>query len=123
TKRRQGGSVAGRIRAVDSLINSSFLDLTGEGGSGTLSHLFPDIESRPSFEDPEAMLEYLDGLDIGACVISIMEPGHAEWVAEAHRRFPWKVLPAMIVDPTLGMSEVRKVVEYHERYGVRCLRI
>ncbi len=115
--------MAERIRAVDSLINSSFLNLKGESGSGTLGHLFTDIESRPTFDDPEALLRTLDGYGIGACVISIMEPEHAEWVGAAHRRFPKKVLPAMIVDPTRGMDEVRRVVDYHERYNVRCLRI
>ncbi|MBM3140750.1 MAG: hypothetical protein FJZ92_11250 [Chloroflexi bacterium] len=112
-----------RLRAVDSLINSAFLNLKGEAGSGTLGHLFRDIESRPTFDDPEQLLETLDRFAIGACVVSIMEPDHAAWVGEAHRRFPRKVLPAMIVDPTLGMDEVRKVVAYHEQYNVRCLRM
>lgn len=115
--------MAERIRAIDSLVNSSFLNLKGESGSGSLGHLFKDIESRPTFDDPEALLAALDGYDIGACVLSIMEPEHAEWVGDAHRRFPKQILPAMIVDPRRGMDEVRRVVEYHERYNVRCLRI
>ncbi|MEX2229632.1 MAG: amidohydrolase family protein [Dehalococcoidia bacterium] len=119
----KGTAVADRIRAVDSLINSSFLDLSGEGGSGTLGHLFRDIEQRASFADPEALLAALDAADIGACVISIMEPEHAAWVGDAHRLHPRKILPAMLVDPTRGMDEIRRVVEYHERYNVRCLRI
>ncbi len=117
------GPAGGRIRAIDSLVNSAFLNLTGEAGERGLGHLFPDIGKRPTFDDPERLLEVLDASDIGACVISIMEPEHAEWVGDAHQRFPRKILPAMIVDPLLGMDEVRRVVEYHERYGVRCLRI
>lgn len=115
--------MAERIRAIDSLINSTFLNLAGESGQSGLGHLFRDIGERPTFDDPEQLLEMLDASDIGACVISIMEPEHAEWVGEAHRRFPRKILPAMIVNPLLGMDEVRRVVEYHERHGVRCLRI
>ena len=38
-------------------------------------------------------------------------------------RYPSKILPAMIVDPLRGYDEIRRVVDYHERYGVRCLRI
>jgi uncharacterized protein len=115
--------MAERIRAIDSLINSTFLDLSGEGGTAALGHLFRDMASRPRFDEPEQLLEALDAAGIGACVISIMEPAHAEWVGRAHARHPRKVLPAMIVDPRRGMDEVRRVVEYHERYGVGCLRI
>lgn len=113
--------MAERVRAIDALVNSTFLD-AGQGGDG-LAHLFKDIESRPRFDDPEQLLAFLDRFDIGAVVISIMQPEHAEWVGDAHRRFPRKILPAMIVNPLNGMDEVRRVVEYHERYGVRCLRI
>jgi len=112
--------MTGRLRAIDSLVNSSFLS---PGSDGALAHLFKDIGDRQRIETAEDLLAMLEAADIGAAVVSIMEPAHAEWVAEAHRRHPGKVLPAMIVDPTRGMSEVRRVVEYHERYGVRCLRI
>ncbi|MEX0941682.1 MAG: amidohydrolase family protein [Pseudomonadales bacterium] len=107
-------------RALDSLINSSFLDKDqGEG----LSHLFKDLDNRPNFETPEALLETLDQAGIGACVISIMQDEHAAWVGRAHREYPNKVLPAMIVNPLNQMKEIRKVIHYHEKYGVRCLRI
>ena len=106
-------------RAVDSLINSSFLG----AGDGGLGYLFKDIADRPKIDSAQALLEILDASDIGACVISIMEPDHAEWVAAAHQRFPSKILPAMIVNPLRGFEEVQRVVAYHERYGVRCLRI
>jgi hypothetical protein len=109
-----------RIRAIDSLINSSFLAGSTDTGLG---YLFRDLAGRARIETPEQLIEALDAASIGACVISIMEPAHAEWVGEAYRRFPRKILPAMIVDPTKGMAEVRRVIEYHERYGVRCLRI
>ncbi|MGH2586626.1 MAG: amidohydrolase family protein [Dehalococcoidia bacterium] len=112
--------VSGRIRAIDALVNSSFLQ-DGEGAA--LSHLFKDIEQRRPITDPEQLLTAMDAADVGAAVVSIMQPEHADWVEDAHRRFPRKILPAMIVDPTKGMAEVRRVVEYHERYGVRCLRI
>lgn len=108
------------IRAIDSLVNSSFLGPPGEGGLG---YLFRDIEKRPKIDSAEQLLEALDGADIGACVVSIMQPDHAAWVGDAHVRYPEKILPAMIVNPLNGMDEVRRVVEYHEAYGVRCLRI
>ncbi len=109
-----------RIRAIDSLINSNFLDAGGDSG---LRHLFKDIEERPPITSPEQLLERLEQCDIGACVLSIMQPDHAEWVGAAHARFPDKILPAMIVDPTRGYDEIRRVVDYYERYGVRCLRM
>lgn len=110
----------GRPRAVDALVNSSFLDR--EGGQA-LAHLFRDIADRPRFTDPDELLDHLDGFDIGACVLSIMDPSHAEWVGRAHSLHPRKILPAMIVDPRQGIEEIRRVVDYHERHGVRCLRI
>jgi hypothetical protein len=73
-------------RAVDSLINSSFLN-PGDGG---LSHLFKDIKDRPKLDSAEALLEVLDAADIGACVVSIMQPEHAEWVGNAHKAYPQK---------------------------------
>jgi len=106
-------------RAVDSLINSSFLN-PGDGGLG---YLFKNIAERPKIDSADALLEQLDQANIGACVISIMEPEHAEWVGKAHQQYPDKILPAMIVNPLRGFSEIEKVVEYHETYGVRCLRI
>ena len=106
-------------RAVDSLINSSFLNPGGEGGLG---YLFKGIEDRPKIDTPEALLEQLDAADIGACVISIMAPEHAEWVGKAHQQYPTKILPAMIVNPLLGFKEIQRVVEYHHEYGVACLR-
>jgi predicted TIM-barrel fold metal-dependent hydrolase len=106
-------------RAVDSLINSSFLN-PGDGGLG---YLFKDIAERPKIDSATALLEVLDSADIGACVVSIMESDHAEWVGAAHREYPKKILPAMIVNPLKGFAEIRKVVEYHEKYGVCCLRI
>ena len=112
--------MTGRPRAIDSLVNSSFLS---RGADGALAHLFKDLGDRPRIETAGDLLAILDTADVGAAVVSIMEPAHAEWVAEAHRRYPGKILPAMIVDPTRGMAEVRRVVEYHERHGVRCLRI
>ena len=112
--------MADRIRAIDSLVNSSFLNADDGGG---LRHLFKDIDDREPISSPEQLLEQLGDAEIGACVISIMEPDHAEWVGDAHARYPDKILPAMIVDPLRGYDEIRRVVDYHERYGVRCLRI
>ena len=106
-------------RAVDSLINSSFLN----PGDESLGYLFKGIADRPMIDSAAALLGVLDSVDIGACVISIMQPDHAEWVGQAHQRYPKKILPAMIVNPLKGFSEIERVVEYHERYGVRCLRI
>jgi predicted TIM-barrel fold metal-dependent hydrolase len=112
--------MTGRVRAIDSLVNSAFL---AESGGAGLAHLFSDIGQRERITTAERLIEVLDAADIGAAVVSIMEPGHAEWVANAHAAYPRKILPAMIVDPTKGMDEVRRVVHYHETYGVRCLRI
>lgn len=109
-----------RIPAIDSLINSSFLSAND---SASLGHLFKDLASRPRIETPEALLETLAASDIRAAVVSIMQPDHAEWVADAHRRYPRRILPAMIVDPTAGMPELRRVMDYYDRHGVRCLRI
>ena len=108
------------VRAIDALVNSSFLDTKDNSGLG---YLFKDIGNRPAIRTPEDLLEQLDAAGIGAAVVSIMEPAHADWVAAAHRVYPRKILPAMIVDPTKGMPEIRRVVEYHEVHGVRCLRI
>ncbi|MBD3648740.1 MAG: amidohydrolase [Pseudomonadales bacterium] len=107
-------------RALDSLINSTFL--SEDQGAG-LSHLFKDLKDRPQIDSAESLLEVLDQANIGACVISIMVDEHAAWVGRAHADFPKKILPAMIVNPLNGMDEIRKVVHYHEEYGVRCLRI
>jgi len=109
-----------RLRAIDSLINSSFLDHDQSTG---LAHLFKDLKERPRINTPEDLLEQLDAADIGAGVISIMEPAHAEWVGNAHAQYPKKILPAMIVNPLNGMDEIRKVQQYFDEYGVRCLRI
>lgn len=106
--------------AIDALVNSSFLN--EDAGEG-LSHLFKDIQGRPALRTPEDLLLRMGESGVGAAVVSIMQPEHAEWVGAAHRAFPRKILPAMIVDPRRGYSEIQRVVEYHERYGVRCLRI
>ncbi len=107
-------------RAIDALVNSSFLS----GSEGiAVGHLFKDLDARPKIDSPEQLLELMDAAGVGAAVVSIMEPEHAAWVGDAQKRFPAQILPAMIVDPTKGMTEIRRVVEYHERYGVRCLRI
>lgn len=111
--------MTGRIRALDSLVNSSFLS----EGEPALAYLFKDIANRTPLKTPEDLIAALDSADVGAAVVSIMEPGHADWVGDAQRRFPGKILPAMIVDPTKGMAEIRRVLDYHERHGVRCLRI
>jgi len=108
------------MRAVDSLINSSFLNPSNEGG---LDYLFKGITNRPKLDSAEGLLEILDTADIGACVISIMDPDHADWVGKAHQQYPTKILPAMIVNPLKGFSEIERVKEYYEKYGVRCLRI
>ena len=112
--------MAGRERAIDTLINSSFLS---NDSTGALGHLFKDLKDRPKIDSPTQLMELLDRQDIGACVISIMEPAHAEWVGKAHLAYPDKILPAMIVNPLEGMKEIRRVVAFHEQYGVRCLRI
>ena len=112
--------MSGRVRAIDSLVNSSFLAPESQAG---LAYLFKDVADREPIAHVEQLLDRLDAADIGAAVVSIMEPGHAEWVGKAHLAYPRKILPAMIVDPTQGMPEIRRVVEYHEKYGVRCLRI
>lgn len=112
--------MTGRPRAVDSLVNSSFL---GAGDDRSLNYLFRDLADRPPVRTPEDLLAQMDACDVGAAVVSIMNPTHAEWVGEAHRRYPKKILPAMITDPTKGFSEIQRVVEYHEKYNVRCLRM
>lgn len=109
-----------RTPAIDSLVNSSFLNANGEGG---LAYLFKDLAERPRIETAEQLLQQMGEAGVGAAVLSIMEPGHAEWVGKAHQQFPDRILPAMIVDPTKGMDEVRKVVRYYDEHGVRCLRI
>ena len=111
--------MAERIRAVDSLVNSSFLGPDADG----LNYLFGERKDRRPIVTPDDLLEQLDEHQIGACVVSIMQPEHAAWVGDAHARYPRKILPAMIVDPLKGYDEVMRVVEYHEHYGVRCLRI
>lgn len=108
-------------RAIDTLINSSFLS-AGDGGGG-LTYLFKDMANRPKIEAPSDLIEHLNSCNIGAAVVSIMESGHAEWVAQAHEEYPAKILPAMIVDPTKGIDEIRRVRQYAEEFGVRCLRI
>ncbi len=108
------------IRAVDSLINSSFLSTDQAGGLG---HLFKDLKDRPKITTADDLLGHLDQADIGAGVVSIMAEEHAAWVGRAHSQYPDKILPAMIVNPLAGMDEVRKVVHYHQEFGVRCLRI
>lgn len=113
-------TLGARIPAIDSLVNSSFLNTTGEGGLG---YLFKDLAERPRIESPEQLLQQMGEAGVGAAVVSIMEPGHAEWVGQAHQRFPNRILPAMIVDPTKGIDEIRRVVRYYEEFGVRCLRI
>lgn len=112
--------MAKRLPAVDALVNSSLLH---RGGDTAVGYLFKAMADQAPIETPEAFLAALEAADIRAAVVSIMEPGDAEWVGEAHHRYPRRILPAMIVDPTKGMPEVRRVVEYHDRYGVRCLRI
>lgn len=106
--------------AIDALVNSTFLN---EDASSGLSYLFKDITARPPLRTPEELLARMGESGVGAAVVSIMEPDHAEWVGAAHRAFPRNILPAMIVDPRRGFAEIQRVVEYHERYGVRCLRI
>lgn len=106
--------------AIDALVNSAFLN---ENASQGLSYLFKDIEGRGRMRSPEELLARMADANVAAAVVSIMEPEHAEWVGRAHRAFPRKILPAMIVDPRRGYPEILRVVEYHERYGVRCLRI
>ena len=108
-------------RAIDTLINSSFLSTKEDGGG--LSYLFKDMANRPKIETPSDLIGHLDYNNIGAAVVSIMEPAHADWVAQAHQEYPSKILPAMIVDPTQGMPEIRRVRQYVEECGVRCLRI
>jgi predicted TIM-barrel fold metal-dependent hydrolase len=107
-------------RAIDSLINSSFLSQDQSTGLG---HLFKDLKDRRPIATAEQLMEQLEEASIGACVISIMQEDHAAWVGEAHSRYPDKILPAMIVNPLNGMAEIHKVVHYHREFGVRCLRI
>ena len=109
-----------RVKAIDALVNSSFLS---PGKDSALSYLFKDLGDRAEIKEPEDLLAVMDAADVAAAVVSIMQPEHAEWVGKAHAKFPRKILPAMITDPTKGMDEIRKVVDWYERYGVRCLRI
>ncbi len=109
-----------RVRAIDSLVNSSFLNPNPGAG---LEYLFKGISGQKGIETAEDLLAALNAADIGAAVVSIMQPEHAEWVAAAHRAYPTKILPAMIVDPTRGYSEIQRVVQYYEEHHVRCLRI
>jgi hypothetical protein len=78
---------APRARAIDSLVNSSFLNPDAVAG---LRHLFKEIDGRPAIETAEDLLARLDAADIGAAVVSIMEPAHAEVVANAHSQYPNK---------------------------------
>ena len=60
-------------RAIDTLINSSFLS-TEEGGGG-LSYLFKDMTNRPKIETPSDLIGHLDDNNIGAAVVSIIGTG------------------------------------------------
>ena len=101
-------------------MNSSFLN-TNQGAG--LEHLFKGIGERKRIESPGDLLAALDGASVGAAVVSIMEPAHADWVSAAAREYPDKILPAMIVDPTAGYPEIQRVIRYYEEHHVRCLRI
>lgn len=107
-------------RAIDSLVNSSFLSANQSDG---LNYLFKGMKDRPKIETADDLLEQLDDAEIGAAVVSIMDPSHAEWVGRAHSQHEKKILPAMIVNPLDGIDEIRRVVHYHGEFGVRCLRI
>jgi|TARA_B110000196_G_C21145360_1_gene666288 hypothetical protein len=56
------------LRAIDSLINSSFLD--GDQ-AGTLGYLFNGLKERPKIEVVDDLLAQIDECSIGAAVISI----------------------------------------------------
>ncbi len=112
--------MSNRARAIDSLVNSSFLD---GNDAGALAHVFKDLQARPQIDSLEQLLTLLDAAGIGACVLSIMQSDHADWVGRAHALYPRRILPAMIVNPLNGFAEVCRVVDYYERFGVRCLRI
>lgn len=58
-----------RIRAIDALVNSSFL---AEGDAGALSYLFKDLDERPQIKAPEDLLQLLDAADLVAAAVSIM---------------------------------------------------
>ena len=69
------------VRAIDSLINSHFLDQNQEG---TTSYLFKDLKHRRKIEDVDELLNQLNQNDIGACVISIMEENFYPMVINMH---------------------------------------
>jgi len=55
--------VSERIRAIDSLVNSSFLSSGEDGG---LSYLFKDMGERKPITTADDLLEQLDAAAIGA---------------------------------------------------------
>ena len=77
--------MATRTRAIDALVNSSFLS---PGGDKALAYLFKDIKDRATISEAEDLLQVLDNADVAATVVSIMQPDHAEWVGAAHAKYP-----------------------------------
>ena len=83
-------------------------------------YMFKDIPDTGKKEDYIAYtIEQMDKHNIERAMLGIDD--HNEVAKEAYKRHPDRFFTSLEVNPNNGMDEVRKIVRFHEEYGIKAV--
>ncbi|WP_372862090.1 amidohydrolase family protein [Spongiibacter sp.] len=83
-------------------------------------YMFKDIPDTGKKEDYIAYtIEQMDKHNIDRAMLGIDD--HNEVAKEAYKRHPDRFFTSLEVNPNNGMDEVRKIVRFHEEYGIKAV--
>lgn len=85
--------------------------------AGYMFRNIPDIDESDDYV--AACVQEMDKYNIEKALLGIPEEG--ELNKEAIRRFPDRFFGSMSANPNRGMMEVRRLVEWKEKYDVKCV--
>lgn len=103
------------------------LALPQRGGSDMarqLSYLFKGIDERSAqVETVAGWLEQMDEHGVGRVMIAIMSDDDRDWVSSVCRDHPDRFFASLVVDPTRGVDELRRIDDYVSNTDVKLLRL
>ncbi|WP_374973461.1 amidohydrolase family protein [Spongiibacter marinus] len=83
-------------------------------------YMFKDIPDTGKKEDYIAYtIEQMDKHNIERAMLGIDD--HNEVAKEAYKRHPDRFFTSLEVNPNNGMDEVRKIVRFHDEYGIKAV--
>lgn len=118
--------MAQEIQAIDVLIIPGTRRVERPEAQESLARLFPGLKEREAAEvTPDALVAAMDEAGVEKGILSIQTPDDKTWVMDIVKRYPYRFIPTMVVNPVAWgiMDEVRRIRQYVAECNIQMFRL